>query len=376
MSLIAWSIPGFILFIALEVWLAHRRGQRVYHWAVAVSDLSCGITSQLFNLFTFGISVAVYAWVYNLRLVELDPGAWWIWVLAFVGVDFFYYWWHRSSHEYNLLWAAHIVHHHSEDYNLAVALRQALFTNLTVLPFYLPLALLGIPPLPFAVAKSVGTLYQFWIHTELIGRLGPLEAVLNTPSHHRVHHAVNPQYLDRNYGGIVITWDRIFGTFAAEREAPVYGTTTPLRSLNPLWANVHYLRDILDLGAAASPRLGRCLGYLRAAFARPGWHPEHSYTSVLGPDQLQQRSHQRFDVPAKRGLILYVACQVALAVVGTMALLITATTLPRFVVILGAVVIAAGALTWAGLFERKPWAWPLEVLRVIVAVVLLHTLVA
>jgi alkylglycerol monooxygenase len=192
MQLIAWSIPGFIVLMAIEAAIARRRGRRIYRLSAAVSDLSCGITSQLCNIFTASLGVLAYVALYQLRLVELDPSAASTWLLAMLGVDFFYYWWHRLSHEVNLLWAAHVVHHHSEDLNLAVALRQALFTSITAIPFSVPMALLGVPPFVYFAARALNTLYQFWIHTELIDKLGPVERVLNTPSHHRVHHADQP----------------------------------------------------------------------------------------------------------------------------------------------------------------------------------------
>src|SRR5262249_1026220 len=160
-----------------------------------------------------------------------------------------------------------VVHHQSEDYNFAVALRQSSLTSFTAVPFYLPLAFLGVPPLVFSSAYAIIMLYQFWIHTELVGKLGWLEAWLNTPSHHRVHHASNAQYMDRNYGAILIVWDRLFGTFAPEVEAPVYGTAKPLRSYNPIWAPIEPLISL----AASSARALRLRDKLRVFLASPGW---------------------------------------------------------------------------------------------------------
>lgn len=367
MQLIAWSIPGFILFIMVEAWLARRRGLRVYRLPVALSDMACGVTSQLFNLLTFGLAVAAYAAVYAWRGWELDPASGWTWLLGLLGVDFLYYWWHRASHEVNLLWAAHVVHHQSEDYNLAVALRQALLTNITVIPFYFPLALLGVPPLVFAAAKGINALYQFWIHTELIDRVGPLERVLNTPSHHRVHHAINPQYLDRNYAGILITWDRLFGSFEPERERPVYGITKPLRSLSPLWANVHYYLDIARLAAAAT----RWQDRLRALVAHPGWRPGGVAEPPLAPAELRARAAAPYEVRASRGLTLYIVAQAALGIPLTMYLLIEGQALGPHL-LLGVLIVGLGAVTWAGLFERRPWAWPVELLRLAAGAALLH----
>jgi len=367
MQLIAWSIPGFIVLMAIEAAVARRRGRRIYHLSAAVSDLSCGITSQLCNIFTASLGVLAYVAIYQLRLVELDPSAASTWLLALVGVDFFYYWWHRLSHEVNLLWAAHVVHHHSEDLNLAVALRQALFTSITMIPFSVPMALLGVPPLIYFVARAINTLYQFWIHTELIDRLGPVERVLNTPSHHRVHHAVNPRYLDKNYAGILICWDHLFGTFEPENERPVYGIVKPLRSLSPLWANVHHFVEIARVAATA--RTWR--EWLYTWIAPPGWRPDHD-VPLLTAAELQRRADHRFDVRAAPGLALYIAVQALIAVPATMYLLVVSATAPPLAVLVGSVLIAAGTVAWAGLFERRPWAWPLELTRVIASVILLH----
>ena len=367
MQLIAWSIPGFIVLMAIEAAIARRRGRKVYHLSVAINDLCCGITSQLGNIFTAALGVLAYVGVYSLHLVDLDPSAASTWLLALLGVDLAYYWWHRLSHEVNLLWAAHVVHHHSEDLNLAVALRQALFTSLTFIPFSLPLALLGVPPLTYFVAKAINTLYQFWIHTELIGKLGPAERLINTPSHHRVHHAINPQYLDRNYAGILIVWDRLFGSFEPEVERPVYGVIKPLRSLNPLWANVHHYLDIARV--AATTRTWRA--WLYTWIAPPGWRPDHTVPPPT-PAELQQRADHRFDRPASPGLAVYIAVQAALSVPATMILLIVSETAPPGAVLAGSVLLAAGTVAWGALFERRAWAWPLEVSRVIGSVLLLH----
>ncbi|MFY0536617.1 sterol desaturase family protein [Nannocystis pusilla] len=261
MQLIAWSIPVFVALIVLEYALARRARRDLYRLSVSVSDVGCGVVQQLFGVLTTAAFVGLYFFVYEARLFDLDPRAASTWLLAMLAVDFIYYWWHRASHEVGVLWATHVVHHHSEDYNLAVALRQGIFTAGPLIVFGLPLALLGVPPVVYLTSKALNSLYQFWIHTELIGDLGPAEAVLNTPQHHRVHHAVNPRYLDKNYGGILIVWDRLFGTFARVDEAPVYGTTRRLQSLNPLWAQFEHIVELARRAAAER-------GLLKGAGAR------------------------------------------------------------------------------------------------------------
>jgi sterol desaturase/sphingolipid hydroxylase (fatty acid hydroxylase superfamily) len=173
------------------------------------------------------------------------------------------------SHEINAIWATHIVHHQSEEYNLTVALRQSWFQAFFSTLFYLPLAWIGFDPITTVTVIAFNTLYQFWIHTELIKNMGWFEWIFNTPSHHRVHHGSNPEYIDKNHGGTLIVWDRIFGTFQAEQVAPVYGITTPLRSWNPFHANFHYWNDLIQLSARAS----RATDKLKVFFAAPGWQP-------------------------------------------------------------------------------------------------------
>ncbi|MEO1083199.1 MAG: sterol desaturase family protein, partial [Acidobacteriota bacterium] len=237
---IALSIPVFFLLIGVEWLVAHWRRRRVYRLNDALNDLHCGVLQQVLGVFIKVVVFGAYVWVYeSARVASVPASATWGWVACFLLVDHQYYWFHRVSHESNLPWGAHIVHHSSEEYNLAVALRQGAFQQCFSWVFYLPIALLGFSPLIFLACSSFNTLYQFWIHTRLINKLGPLEWVLNTPSHHRVHHGCDEKYLDRNYAGVFIVWDRLYGSFQEEEEEPTYGITKPLRSWNPLWANVH-----------------------------------------------------------------------------------------------------------------------------------------
>jgi alkylglycerol monooxygenase len=358
MHLIAWSIPVFAAFIALEFFLARRAGRHLHHLSVAVSDVGCGVVQQMFAVLTAAAFAAMYFAAYEWRLVDLDPGSLGTWALAMIGVDLAYYWWHRASHEVNLLWAAHVVHHHSEDYNFAVALRQSAFTRPTVVLFGLPLALLGVPPVVYLTCEALNTLYQFFIHTELVGDLKWAERVFNTPRHHRVHHAVNPRYLDKNYGGILIVWDRLFGSFARLEEPPVYGTSERLRSLNPVWAQVERFVALgRQLRAAGGPR-----ARLRALFAPPGWTPDGP-PKQLSAAALAERAAARFSAPVSPAMAKYILGQSALIVAATMTVLLSAHAWPTWLTALACAAVVAGAVALAGLAERRPWAVPLEVGR-------------
>jgi hypothetical protein len=265
----------------------------------------------------------------------------------------------------NAFWAAHVVHHQSEEYNLAVALRafQTAFSWI----FYLPLAVLGFPPLMFLTVSSIDTLYQFWIHTRAIGKLGPLEWVLSTPSNHRVHHGRNPKYIDRNHGGILIVWDRLFGTYAAEEEEPLYGITTPLRSWNPVWANFHYWASLVG----HARRAARPMDKLRLFLARPGWLPE-DLGGYQAPPEVDAATTSRFATPASAGLQAYVVVQFVIALGTGIAFLVwnsVWTSVSRWT-IAGFVLVSLAA--GAGLLERKRWAVPLEIARLVAAVPLVH----
>ncbi|HEX4621628.1 MAG TPA: sterol desaturase family protein, partial [Myxococcaceae bacterium] len=249
---IALAIPLFFFFIGVELLVARRRRVRAYHFADAITDLSCGVTEQVVGIFPAAAVVALYVLVYDhWRLIHFSPSSLVMWAIAVLGVDVLYYWWHRLSHTVNFMWAVHVVHHSSEDFNLAVALRQAVLTDLTQTWFYLPLALAGVTPVAVFTVLSLSTLYQFWIHTELIGKLGPLDRWINTPSAHRVHHGVNPQYLDRNYAAVFMFWDRLFGSYEPEGEPCVYGISKPIRSFNPLWAQFHFWVEMWRVARAA-----------------------------------------------------------------------------------------------------------------------------
>jgi len=272
-----YAIPFFVLLLAVE-WASfvHYRGELVgYELRDTRTSLTMGLGNVTINVVWKLAVVAIYVALYELTPLRLDPHDWWVWLLLFVADDLAYYWFHRVSHESRVFWASHVVHHSSEHYNLSTALRQT-WVPMTYLPFWLPLPLLGFPPWMVLLAQSWSLIYQFGLHTERIGRLPrPLEAVLNTPSHHRVHHGSNEVYLDRNYGGILIVWDRLFGSFEPEGERVRYGLTTNVGTFRPLKvAFGEYVALWHDLRCVRSWRT-------RAAmlFRGPGWRPDHEDVS-------------------------------------------------------------------------------------------------
>ncbi len=272
MDLVAYAVPFFILAMILELIWGLRSGNNTYRTNDAVGSLFLGTLSQARRFVTLGVGGTVYYYVAEtLETPQLDATNPWTWVWAMVLYDFCYYWLHRLGHERTLLWAAHVAHHQSEDYNLSTALRQTSSGFLFSWIFYLPMYLSGVPAFVVVTVGSINLIYQFWVHTQHVGKLGWFEWIFVTPSNHRVHHAQNDIYVDRNYGGLFIIWDRLFGTFQEEleEEPPVYGIRGPLRSFNPLRALTHIYVDMFRDAWQAK----RWRDKLYVWVARTGWRP-------------------------------------------------------------------------------------------------------
>lgn len=245
MDLILYSVPIFFLLIIMEIVAEKRLGTKFYRVADSLTSLATGTINQLVNVSSRLIPFTVYALFYeHIAFFELGNGPL-VWVAAFILFDFFYYWNHRLGHEMNILWAAHVVHHSSEEYNLTTALRQT-GTGILSFVFYLPMAVMGFDPLVVLTVGALNLIYQFWVHTQHIGKLGWYEWVFVTPSNHRGHHAQNTVYIDRNYGGVFIVWDRFFGSYQEELEhdPPVFGIRGAVKSWNPLWVNMQIYNQL------------------------------------------------------------------------------------------------------------------------------------
>lgn len=234
------AIPIFALLIAVETYFAVRK-EKNYDRKDIWTNIALGFGSVGFG-FIFGF---IQAFFYNLLYENVAPfqipmNNWWSWTILLFADDFLYYWFHRISHEMRFFWNFHVVHHSSNQYNLSVAVRQSWFSGIAHWIFYIPLALLGFPLWAFLTMHGLNLIYQFWIHTKIINKMPAwFEYIFNTPSHHRVHHGANNEYLDKNYGGIFIVWDKMFGTFAKEKDEVIYGLIKPLDSFNMLWINTH-----------------------------------------------------------------------------------------------------------------------------------------
>ncbi len=273
-AVLFYAIPAFVLLVIAEWYYSYKEQKELYETKDAFSSMALGIGNVISG---FGSKVLVFGaffLVYKFRIYTLDASLWWVWVLAFFGDDFSYYWFHRSSHHIRFFWASHVVHHTSERYNLAAALRQTWTGNFTgSFVFWLWMPFVGFHPLMVMLLQQVSLIYQFWIHTEAIKKMpAPFEFIFNTPSHHRVHHATNLKYLDRNHAGILIIWDRMFGTFQPEAERPVYGLTKNVNTFNPVRIAFHeWLNLVRDLKRGKS--LSNSVKYL---LNPPGWSHDGS----------------------------------------------------------------------------------------------------
>jgi alkylglycerol monooxygenase len=355
-TIITLALPVFVALIAIELLAGRLRGRHHYRLDDAVTSLSIGVMSQVWVVFMLAIRIGVYIWIHErFRLGTWPVDAWWTWVLALVFYDFCYYWRHRAMHRVNVLWAAHVVHHSSEEYNLTTALRQTGTGSLLGWIFYVPMAIAGVPPLVFATVGLIDLLYQYWIHTRQIGSLGRFDRVFASPSNHRVHHGINDRYVDRNYGGVLMLWDHLFGTFEPERpdEPVVYGTRAPLRSFNPLWANLQVYAALARDARAARRWRDRLQLWLRP----PGWRPADVAAADPQPDFSLERIRP-FRPPTPASVRWHAAAQFALALVVTIAFLQAHRSMAPVAAMLCAGWLTGWLIAVGGLLEgRRGFAW-------------------
>lgn len=348
MDLIHAAIPVFFTCIGLEIGWNWWRHKKLYHYQDSINNLACGSLQQIFEIFAKGAIMTTYVWAYESgRLWNVPMTAWWAWAAALLLHDLVFYWFHRASHRINLLWIGHVPHHQSEEFNLSVALRQGMFERIISWLFRVPMAFLGFPPLMTLMCAQIDEIYQFFVHSRLVPRLGIIENWLNTPSNHRVHHGKNPIYIDKNYGGILIVWDRLFGTYEPETETPVYGTVTPLASWNPLWANLKLPWALLQKTAKLSGWSDR----LQLWWRPPGWSPEQPVIHVPQPDP-----DQKYRLPVPKALMVLVLLQFGVTLWSATVFLET-PGLSLAMQALWALLLTMGFLAIGAVLEHKLWCW-------------------
>jgi sterol desaturase/sphingolipid hydroxylase (fatty acid hydroxylase superfamily) len=278
-NLIHYAIPFFILTVIIEVILTVKVKLKEYDFKDSSTSILMGLGNVFLGVIAKAMVLSLFLFLYKYRIFTISF-AWWSWILLLFVEDLTYYWFHRISHESRIFWASHVVHHSSKKYNLSTALRQTWSGGFYTFVFWLPLVLIGFHPVMVLVQMSISLIYQYWIHTELIKKMPKwFEAVFNTPSHHRVHHATNPQYLDRNHAGIFIIWDRLFGTFELEVEKPVYGLVKNIETYNPLKiAFNEWYQMFIDFFTSKTSILNK----FKYLIKPPGW--KHDGTSILSAD--------------------------------------------------------------------------------------------
>lgn len=374
---VTYAIPFFFLLIGIEIVYSLLSGRYVYRLNDSISDLACGIIDQTAKLFVEVFVLAAYIYLYaHYRLFDIIE-----WSLAgkiaaafvlFLGVDLCFYCHHRLGHELKIGWATHVVHHQSEDFNLIVALRQGTIEHHLMFFCYLPLAILGFPPTWYMAMFAFNLIWQFWVHTRFVGKLGPIEWIFNTPSHHRVHHGRNPKYLDKNYGGTLIIWDRLFGTFQEEEEEPVYGITKPLASWNPLWANVHVWVEI----AQDARQTRNWWDRIRIWFMPLNWVPK-DIPAKPEPPEVSVATVHKYDVPLPPGLVTYGLLHFVATFLVSLILLEVGGHHASFLEYWDLVVVILWSLlSIGGIFERRRWALWVELGRLAVLPIWVYARVA
>ncbi|MCW5907172.1 MAG: sterol desaturase family protein [Chitinophagales bacterium] len=363
-------IPFFFLFMGIEWLYGYLKRKNLYRLNDSVTNLLIGTGQQVFGLVFKAMLFGVYIWVYDNYAFIKIPGTWWSFLLALVVFDFIFYWAHRWGHEMNIFWGAHLVHHQSEEYNLSVALRQSWFHNLIAFPLFLPIPLMGFEPLTFGAAAVVHTLSQFWIHTKVVGKLHPwFEYWFNTPSHHRVHHAINPKYIDKNHAGLLMIWDRLFGTFKAEEENDeiYYGITTPLNSWNPAWANIHYYVEMFQ-----KARNMKWRDKLKMIWERPGWLPSYM-GGYQAPQEVNAEAYNKYNADSNKWFRLYAVLQFFLLLIGATQYMAHYAEISVFYKIVFFALILITMLIIGAIFENRRWIVYAEYARLALVMISLNT---
>ena len=319
MDYVPYAVPFFLLAILVELTYGFLKNNNTYRLNDAISSLFMGSLRTANKLIFIGLGGYVFYLIEtNLTLWRMDASSVFTWVLAFVVYDFFYYWFHRISHERQIFWASHVAHHQSEDYNLSTALRQTGTGALLTWVFYIPVFLIGVPSYVFVSVASLNLIYQFWVHSEHIPKLGFYEWVFVTPSNHRVHHAQNDEYIDKNYGGVFIIWDRMFGTFKEEdiKIPCIYGIRGPIKTFNPIWANLHiYVQMLKDIWDSKSLK-----DKLYVPFAPTGWRPA-SLENDSFKDDFDPNLFKKYDPLSSKKIKFYAFAQfIVLSFVGLIVL--------------------------------------------------------
>ena len=365
---ITYAVPVFFLMIGIEFIFGVIKGTNNYRLNDSIAAISLGLISRLPPLLNLGIQGVVWTYVAtNLNMSLMPKDSWVTWVIAFLFYDLCYYWMHRMSHEVKVLWASHVVHHQGEEFNLSTALRQTSSGWLWKWIFYIPMFMVGIPGEVFFTVAAINLLYQFWVHTEHIKTLGPLELIFITPSNHRIHHAQNPEYIDANYGGVFIVWDRIFGTYIPERDdlKPIYGTVKPLRSWNPIWSNLEIyhqmIRDTIHTKTLKNK--------IKVWFSSTRWRPEDVYEKFPHATN-DLEDFEKYDPDANRTTKFFTSVQFIINSCISTIIIFTIADQSYLQSCMLAIMLVASTTLVTSIIENKKWGYQSELARSIFTILL------
>lgn len=370
-AILNYAIPFFMILLIIERIVAYIKGANVIHSMDTLSSLSSGVTNAIKDVLGLTFIIISYGWLVDHIAIIHFESTWQVYALAFIGLDFAGYWNHRLSHQVNYFWNVHIVHHSSEEFNLACALRQSIstiFSTLTI--FLIPTALLGIPQEVIGVVAPLHLFAQYWYHTRLIGKMGLLEKILVTPSHHRVHHAINTEYLDKNLSQVFIIWDKIFGTFQEELDAVpcVYGVKRPLRTWNPITINfIHLWQLIKDAWRTKSWKAKLIIWFMPT-----GWRPK----DVAEKDPIESiedvYSHQKYNPNSSSGLHAWSWIQFSIAIGMMLHLFNNIANLSFAEAVYYGCFIYAMIFSYSLLMDRSIHAWWMQLLVSILGLVIIY----
>ena len=364
LDLIAFAVPFFVFFMFFEYYVSKKKNKNIHQFNESVANINVGIFERISDLLTTGSFFFLFTWLHeNFSLFDITQN-WYTWILLFLSTDFVWYWYHRFGHEINLFWAAHIVHHQSDDFNYTSAARITIIQAVARGLFWSILPIIGFPPQMITVLLLIHGTYPFFTHTQLIGKLGWLEYIIVTPSHHRVHHSSNPEYLDKNYGDMLIIWDKIFGTFVEETVEPKYGLTKSLGSNSFLWQHFHYF---LELGVAY--RLAKTFKEkINVIFGSPSSHDPRIRT-LLERKLSQKVKHIAYSSKLIVAIqIKTITTIIVLFVTILFSKHITSTNLYLLTLFILLSVIITGAM-----LEQKRWIFHLEFIRFCILCLVFNT---
>lgn len=350
----ALAVPFFLFFIGLEYLVARLKKRKIFRFTSSITNMNVGIAERVTDMLTAGSFYFFYDYLHkNFAIFDIEPGIF-VWIALIFATDFVWYWYHRFGHEINLFWGFHVVHHSSEEFNYTAGTRITILQSVVRTLFWSVLPIIGFPAPMITTMLLVHGLYPFFTHTQLIGKLGVLEYMLVTPSHHRVHHASNEQYLDKNFGDMFIIWDKLFGTFAAEEETCRYGLTTPLESHSFLWQHFHYLAELV-IAMRATSGLGNKMKLL---FGRPsGMDPD--FREIAERRFLSRHRVKTHSTRFRR----YVLVQFVLMILGLFFLLLFEHHLGTFPKTIAVLVIFVTLINCGAILEQRRWVFYLEFVR-------------